>query len=69
MRLKGKVAAQGDPGYAATSRMLAESALCLALDDTPTTGGVLTPASAMGMRLVERLRRAGMTFQVEELST
>ncbi|QQR41896.1 saccharopine dehydrogenase NADP-binding domain-containing protein [Myxococcus xanthus] len=69
VRLKGKVAAQGDPGYAATSRMLAESALCLALDDTPTTGGVLTPASAMGMRLVERLRRAGMTFQVEELST
>ncbi|WNZ59135.1 hypothetical protein QEG98_23870 [Myxococcus sp. MxC21-1] len=69
MRLKGKVAAQGDPGYAATSRMLAESALCLAFDDNPTTGGVLTPASAMGMRLVERLRRAGMTFQVEELST
>ncbi|MFP2964307.1 hypothetical protein ACLEPN_43045 [Myxococcus sp. 1LA] len=69
VKLKGKVAAQGDPGYAATSRMLAESALCLAFDDVPSKGGVLTPASSMGMKLVERLRRAGMTFQVEELPT
>ncbi|WP_426752851.1 saccharopine dehydrogenase family protein [Myxococcus sp. Y35] len=69
VRLKGKVAAQGDPGYAATSRMLAESALSLAFDDIPSAGGVLTPASCMGMKLVERLRRAGMTFEVEELGS
>ncbi|WP_257451482.1 saccharopine dehydrogenase family protein [Archangium lipolyticum] len=66
VRLEGKVAAKGDPGYAATSRMLAESALCLAFDEAPAKGGVLTPASSMGMRLVERLRRAGMTFEVQE---
>ena len=63
---KGKVAAKGDPGYAATARMLSESALCLAFDDVPSAGGVLTPASGMGPRLIERLRRAGMTFEVHE---
>jgi short subunit dehydrogenase-like uncharacterized protein len=64
VRLLGKVAAQADPGYGATSKMLAEAALCLALDDLPARGGVLTPASAMGTRLIDRLRKAGMTFDV-----
>ncbi|HSP78065.1 MAG TPA: saccharopine dehydrogenase, partial [Myxococcaceae bacterium] len=68
VRLEGRVAAKGDPGYAATSRMLAESALCLVFDEVPAEGGVLTPASCMGMRLVERLRRADMTFEVREVS-
>ncbi|MFB1481129.1 trans-acting enoyl reductase family protein [Corallococcus sp. RDP092CA] len=66
VKVEGKVAAKGDPGYAATARMLAESALCLAFDPLPKRGGVLTPASAMGMVLVERLRRAGMTFEVHD---
>nr|AYM53421.1 saccharopine dehydrogenase [Melittangium lichenicola] len=66
VKLEGKVAAKGDPGYAATARMLAESALCLAFDDVPSAGGVLTPASGMGTRLIERLRKAGMTFEVHE---
>lgn len=66
VRLKGKVAAKGDPGYAATARMLSESALCLASGKVESKGGVLTPASSMGMKLVERLRQAGMTFEVEE---
>lgn len=56
------VAAKGDPGYAATAVMMGESALFLATTEGP--GGVLTPASAMGMRLVERLRGAGMTLAV-----
>jgi short subunit dehydrogenase-like uncharacterized protein len=29
-------------------------------------GGVLTSASAMGMPLVDRLRRAGFTFELQE---
>ena len=64
------VAAQGDPGYAATAVMLAESALCLALDEDrlPTAGGVLTPAVAMGDALVDRLRARGLTLGVEELA-
>lgn len=64
-----RVSGRGDPGYLATSRMIGQSALCLALD-TPQPGfegGVLTPATAMGMRLVERLRAAEMTFEVEDV--
>ncbi|MDP9326309.1 MAG: saccharopine dehydrogenase NADP-binding domain-containing protein [Candidatus Dormibacteraeota bacterium] len=59
-----RVEAEGDPGYAATSVMLGESALCLALDQDklPKRGGVLTPATAMGMILVDRLRAAGQTL-------
>ncbi len=66
---RAKVAAQGDPGYLATSVMLGESALCLALDGDrlPARAGVLTPATAMGTTLVERLRAAGHTYEVERL--
>ena len=50
--------------------MVCESALCLALEPSalpagPGFGGVLTPASAFGVVLVERLRRAGMTLVVD----
>jgi len=63
-RYVGKVEAGGDPGYAATSVMLGESALCLALDRErlPARAGVLTPATAMGDALAERLRAAGQTL-------
>jgi short subunit dehydrogenase-like uncharacterized protein len=54
----------GDPGYGETSKMLAESALCLALDDLPERSGQLTPAVAMGDALIERLQRAGIRFEV-----
>jgi len=64
-RLRARVGARQDPGYGATSWMLAESALCLAGDELPRRGGLLTPASCMGMKLVERLRAAHITFQVE----
>ena len=58
------VAAQGDPGYGATCVMLGEAALCLveSSGELPDVTGVLTPASAFGTVLVDRLREAGMTF-------
>src|SRR4051794_24902470 len=56
----------GDPGYGETSKMLAESALCLAQDDLPETSGQLTPAVAMGDKLIARLQRAGIGFEVLE---
>jgi short subunit dehydrogenase-like uncharacterized protein len=56
--------AGGDPGYRETSRMLAESALCLALDALPATAGQVTPAVAMGPALRERLQRSGIAFRV-----
>jgi short subunit dehydrogenase-like uncharacterized protein len=54
----------GDPGYDETAKMLAESALCLALDDNPTTAGQVTTAVAMGDALLARLQAAGIRFEV-----
>lgn len=54
----------GDPGYDETAKMLAESALCLAFDDLPATAGQVTTATAMGNALLDRLRRAGIGFDV-----
>jgi len=62
-----RVAAQGDPGYKATSVMLGESALALARDGDrlPDRAGVLTPAAGIGMPLVERLRAQQFTFDAD----
>jgi short subunit dehydrogenase-like uncharacterized protein len=69
-RYDSVIAAKGDPGYAATAVMLAESALCLALDGDrlPDAAGVLTPATAMGAALVDRLRAAGFELTVAPVS-
>lgn len=53
----------GDPGYTETAKMLAEAALCLALDDNPETAGQVTPAQAMGDALLARLQAAGIRFE------
>jgi short subunit dehydrogenase-like uncharacterized protein len=63
-----------DPGYGETAKMISESALCLALQRNQLKngnfasikGGVVTAASSMGLTLVERLRKAGMTFSIEK---
>jgi short subunit dehydrogenase-like uncharacterized protein len=52
-----------DPGYASTSKMIAESAICLARDLKDLRGGIYTPAAAMDGALLKRLRaNAGLTF-------
>lgn len=62
-----EVTGDKDPGYGATSKMIAESAVCLAVDNLDTPTGVLTPAVAMGSALIKRLGdKAGMTFSVRE---
>jgi short subunit dehydrogenase-like uncharacterized protein len=53
----------GDPGYGETSKMLAESALCLAHDELPQTRGMVTPAVAMGQALIDRLTQVGIVFE------
>ncbi len=60
-----RVAADKDPGYSGTAVMLGESALALALDEAalPDRAGVLTPATGIGMPLVERLRAHEFTLQ------
>jgi short subunit dehydrogenase-like uncharacterized protein len=62
------IGADLDPGYGATARMLGESAMCLVRDevDSQLSGGVLTPASAIGEPLADRLRDAGLTVTVGE---
>ncbi|MDG2272071.1 MAG: saccharopine dehydrogenase NADP-binding domain-containing protein [Halioglobus sp.] len=55
-----------DPGYGSTSKMIAESAVCLLLNRDTELRGILTPASALGSLLIDRLQQhAGLTFQVE----
>jgi short subunit dehydrogenase-like uncharacterized protein len=66
-RVFATVRGVGDPGYDETAKMLGESALGLAFDRarTRTEGGIRTPASCLGTTLIERLQRAGMTFQMD----
>ena len=55
-----------DPGYGSTSKMIAESAVCLVKNPNLASGGIWTPAPAMGEKLIERLEaHAGLTFAVE----
>ena len=64
--IRTTVRGQRDPGYGATSRMITEAAVCLLRDAGDTHGGIWTPASAMGLRLLPALQgRAGMRFAVE----
>jgi short subunit dehydrogenase-like uncharacterized protein len=55
----------GDPGYGETAKMLAESALCLALDRDrlPACYGIVPTAAAMGDALIDRLQNAGIAFE------
>ncbi len=63
--LRTTVAAPYDPGYSGTAIMLGQAALALVSDGAslPDRAGVLTPASAIGMPLIERLRRHRFTFE------
>jgi short subunit dehydrogenase-like uncharacterized protein len=66
---KVKVSVKGDrdPGYGSTSKMLAESAICLVKDCAHIPGGVWVPGAAMGSKLIDRLRKnAGLSFTVED---
>jgi len=60
------VAGQRDPGYGATSRMLAQAGLCLAQDELSVGGGIWTTASAMGDALLTRLPSVDIHFSVVE---
>ncbi len=65
--LRVSVKGDKDPGYGSTSKMIAESAVCLVKNPDAASGGIWTPASAMGSLLIERLQdNAGLTFQVED---
>jgi short subunit dehydrogenase-like uncharacterized protein len=68
-RYRVRFAARGDPGYAASSVMLAESALALVVDRgaLPDAAGVLTPATGIGDVLAGRLRAVGFEIAVDRM--
>ena len=62
-----KVVGDMDPGYGSTSKMLGESAVCLAKDILPGSSGVLTPSIAMGDAILDRLQKnAGLSFSFKK---
>jgi len=65
-RVMAGVTGDKDPGYGSTSKMLAESAICLVRDVPDASGGILTPGTVMAAPLIERLKaNAGLTFKRE----
>ncbi len=67
-RLRAGVKGDKDPGYAGTSKMIGESAMCLVRDvgRDVTPGGVWTPGAALGEKLIARLEaNAGLRFALE----
>ncbi|KAJ6497433.1 Saccharopine dehydrogenase-domain-containing protein [Mycena sanguinolenta] len=75
LQVKSVMVGKGDPGYKLTSVLISEAALSLALtsrDALPPIGrrgGVLTPATALGDVLVDRLAASGeVTFESKIVS-
>ncbi|MGL4176052.1 MAG: saccharopine dehydrogenase family protein [Dermatophilaceae bacterium] len=68
-RYRTTLAAPYDPGYLGTAVMLGQAALSLALDEPrlPPAAGVLTPATGIGMPLVERLRTHRFTIETSRV--
>ncbi len=64
--LRAVVTGDRDPGYGCTSKMIAESAICLVREASDVPGGIWTPGAALGHRLIKRLSdHAGMTFAID----
>ena len=65
--LHAAVSGDMDPGYGSTSKMIAESAICLVKECPDLAGGIYTPAPAMGEKIIARLQaNAGLDFRLEK---
>jgi short subunit dehydrogenase-like uncharacterized protein len=67
-QVRGRIAGRGDPGNRATTIFVCEAAMALAgdvrkLPGGAKRGGVLTPATALGLPYARRLAAAGMTIE------
>lgn len=69
-RYRALMAQRGDPGYKATSVLLGECGLALALDRDALSDlrGVLTPAASMGDALMARFPAAGVRLETDRLA-
>jgi len=68
----GELKTEGDPGYFETAKMTCETAVGLATQlnevlERGVRGGIHTPASSLGVILLERLRKANMVWKVTEV--
>jgi short subunit dehydrogenase-like uncharacterized protein len=64
-RLTATVKGDRDPGYGSTSKMIAESAICL-VQDVKGEGGIWTPGAIMAEPLIKRLEaHAGLSFSLD----
>ena len=66
IKINVSVKGEGDPGYSSTSKMIAESALCLLFDCSELPGGIYTTAPAMGQKLIDRLEDKDVMHFSEE---
>ncbi len=71
-KVQARVSAKGDPGNKVTITILCEAARCLLFkrDELPggnARTGILTPATAFGHVLQERLEKVGMSFEIEKV--
>jgi len=71
-QVHARISAKGDPGNKVTITILCEAARCLlyARDNLPggdTRCGILTPATAFGHILQDRLEEVGMRFEIEDV--
>ncbi|MBI1405932.1 MAG: saccharopine dehydrogenase [Caulobacter sp.] len=65
-QVRGSVHGDRDPGYGSTSKIIAETAICLVKQATDLPGGVWVPGAALGRKLIDRLQaNAGLTFRDE----
>tara|TARA_B100001057_G_scaffold142532_1_gene142246 strand:- start:273 stop:725 length:453 start_codon:yes stop_codon:yes gene_type:complete len=63
--LSASVSGDMDPGYGSTSKMIAESAICIVKECNELVGGIYTPSSSMGDKLIVRLEKnAGLKFKL-----
>ena len=63
-KITATVTGDKDPGYGSTSKMIAESAICL-VKDVSGDGGIWTAGGLMAAPLIARLKaNAGLTFDV-----
>ena len=61
------VSGDRDPGYGSTSKIIAETAICLLREGEHVPGGIWTPGAALGRKLIEALTSyAGLNFIVED---
>lgn len=65
-QVRGSVHGDRDPGYGSTSKIIAETAICLVKEAPDVPGGVWVPGAALGRKLIDRLgANAGLTFKDE----